>query len=101
MKPTAAQKRFVNAALDEQVRLAMPLARQIVRMGFDDVSRYEASEEDLVSRALGLVGDDEMPDFEDAVQGEKIEAYAAASYALGIAVGLLVRPEVFAKDGVR
>ena len=93
---------FGDADLIEQVRRAHPEALALVRVGLthnlletiDDIGQNF-----LLAAAARLLGpgDGDWETFAgDAHAYEQLEKFVGAVYALGIASGLLLRPEVFA-----
>jgi hypothetical protein len=93
---TKQQKRFVTLNVNEQVRLATPLAKRIVCSGLDD-GRNASSATILPNNVSELIGHDGPSDTETGDEAlEKVNQCEEAAYALGIAVGLLLRADVFA-----
>lgn len=99
---TKQYENFIEADLATRVRLAMPLARELAILGPSD------SEDELTADRMALslhveelLGGDPVPATCDGKTGKAIDQREAAAYALGIAVGLMLRPEVFAKGGAR
>lgn len=91
---------FVKASLREQVQRAATVARDAVLLGIDtDVDAFDTTNQIIVDRVALLIGHD-GPNCDDA-ELHKIEEVAKGAYALGIAVGLLLRPGAFDDGGVQ
>lgn len=110
-KPKANKKnpkaeRFEKATMPERVRLAMPLARQIVLAGIHGVKTWndlDIEPDDSMcahaaERLLGFKDDDYQPD--DQQRAENSWLVQEAAFVLGIAAGLMMRPEAI-KGGTR
>jgi hypothetical protein len=82
--------------LAEYVRRAQPLALELVRDGLDVID----ADETLESHIELIIGHNGPKDLDDDGVSKFIQALEAA-YAIGLAVGMLVRPELFAKGGTR
>lgn len=115
-----------ETTLADRIRQASPVARRIVTEGIfsyesDQVSpTHDEAVAHWVERVGGPSQDDLFRDFAAAVQAIKAgrihpldqeglpeanlrrcEALAGGAYALGVAVGLLLRPEAFAMGDAR
>jgi hypothetical protein len=94
------QKQFIGSDLAAQVRLAEPLARELIMEALDGTAHYQNDDHHRIGYVAALLGHDGPRCADD--QLDKIEQIADAAYALGIAVGQLLSPGVFAqKDGAR
>jgi hypothetical protein len=100
------RKRFVAADFITKVRLARPVAQRIVQQGIgvaaglagtddcaDDVSGYLV---ELLGMDPDKVNDDKLTSDERTELGYRGRD---AAFALGVAVGLLLRPEAFRMKG--
>ena len=93
-------KPFRELRLAAQVHRAQSLARQQVVDGIGDLDGQEASElATLLDHLSGHEGPLSTDD--EAVQIDKLTDHQQAAYALGLATGLLLRPDVFKKGDVR
>jgi hypothetical protein len=91
----AASRNFSDIRLPEQVQLATPVAKRLIIEGLD--YRSEATNL-LCSSVYGLTESDKMFDMLDGMSDEQrtqFEDCLEASRAIGIAMGLLLRPAVF------
>jgi hypothetical protein len=80
------------------VRRAQSMAPDVVlEEGVGDSATSEFTVEGLVENLIGHGGPDGLND----TQSSAYTAALDAAYAFGIAVGLLLRPELFAKGGAR
>jgi len=88
---------FSRLDVDDQVRRAAAAARQIVLLGLDDVAGRETSNEFLNIRVESLVGHDGPRVELKNKDVERFDDYLSGAYALGIAIGLLLRADAFSK----
>ena len=95
---------FGQLDLGQQVRAAMPFARALVMEGLCPETSGP-TEELIMQRVAELTDDDDLLEFwEDGANEEQVIVWSnrlEAARALGIALGLMLRPEAFAKDGAR
>lgn len=91
--------RFRDWDLADFIRAARPIAREIVLAGAINRLRMDAGEDDLSGRVAELLdtedGDDFLPDDEPMLSRGIVGLNGA--FALGVAVGHLVRPEAFVR----
>lgn len=90
-----------QASLGVLVRRAQPLARTIVAGGLEVIAgSADRVEGDLFARLEDLLGRDPLSHVDDDALRDVREATEAA-LAIGIAVGLLLRPDAFPARGPR
>jgi hypothetical protein len=77
------------------VQKARPIAHEIVIEGFDLTATAERNVPVFIEELIGHNG---PPDLDGERLTQFVDATEAA-YAIGIAVGLLLRPEIFEKPG--
>lgn len=101
LKLTATQQ-YNNSSLAEKVTAAVPLAREILISGIDQSTAYP--DDYLVNRVARLIGDEALAreyikstDEQAAILSSRLEG----AFALGVALGGLVRPDLFTIDGDR
>jgi len=91
---------FSDLSQLQQIQAALPVARELVLEG---ISTFERLEESTIDRVYGLLNDPRLEpllnEMSDDHQGLIAEA-VGAGMALGIALGLMLRPE-FLKGGAR
>jgi hypothetical protein len=95
-KPSEKQRQaaFLKADIQTQVCLAAPLARSLVMLGLSDVEGVcNPSNMDLPFHIEELIGHD-GPSCDDK-EFPRLGESQQAAFALGIAVGLLLRPDAF------
>lgn len=92
---------FNMLPFDEQIRLAMPIAKRLIIEGLDYGKRTDGElMSDLVCEIAG------HPDLKDLIDRgseellPKVESWLEAARAIGMAIGFLVRPETFSRDRV-
>lgn len=90
---TRSREIFENLSLQEQIARAMPVARELVLPDGEPGSVIDHVGAILVDPTLG-------EGLTDAAYGRLADQLAAAR-ALGIAIGVLVRPAAFTKAGAR
>lgn len=96
---TKTQRQFLaTESLVTRVQLAQSLARELVLVGPSTTTREELLS-NYIEQLIGHEGP--APTDVDDLFIEKLEQYGGAAYALGLAVGLLLRSEAFAKGGGR
>lgn len=88
---------FVQLTLAEQIDVARPFARDLLENGIDHHSSVGEPWTFHLSRMVDDEAIDKLCDGELAVWSTRFEA----ALALGIALGLMLRPEAFQTDGVR
>jgi hypothetical protein len=101
-KRSQRQASFAKAPLVTRVQLAAPLARELALNGLRDIDKECSgyAEMYLTSHIEQLIGHAGDAGIDDAGMALAIDGFEAA-YALGIAVGLLLRPDVFEKIRAR
>ena len=95
-KKTRQPEFFRNLDLAEQVRQAMPIARQLLRDGIE--SDPTPGYDDLVVTVMKLARNKALKRLDEhGSEREQVALSAgfAAAKAIGIAIGLLLRPETF------
>jgi hypothetical protein len=103
-KNQAQTEYFSNKSTAEQVRLAMPFARDYIEMGINFGARIETTFNQDVGRFLN---DEELSDTKrfyqnhTEAQGGVLADRLEAARAIGIAIGLMLRPEAFGLKGGR
>jgi hypothetical protein len=95
----ASKPAFSMRPLAEQVRAAMPIAREMLTEGIDT---YTSQARDFVHRVGDVVDDggeflNVLDKIDDAGLG-RLTSRIEAARAIGIALGLMIRPEVFEAD---
>jgi hypothetical protein len=97
----ATHRRFLKADLVTRVRMAAPLARELAVLGACDVADVCIPENmalcNHIEDLIGHNGPTDLTDAQDVLMWRSQEA----AYALGIAVGQLLPPEVFKTGGGR
>jgi len=91
---------FRELSLSDQIQRAQNIARQSV---LDGIAPDVQLDDILESRVCEIVGHD-APPFPCGQEHEHFDLFRdslAGAYALGIAVGLQLRPEAFAAGGAR
>jgi hypothetical protein len=84
-------QRFLKADLATQVREATPIARELIVNGPMDTRN---GDDDVMIRVKALIGH-EGPETDREGDTELMMEALYTAYAIGIAVGLLLRPELF------
>jgi hypothetical protein len=93
-------KDFGMIPLRDQVRAAMPVAHRFLEEGIDYGQRTDDS---FMDRVVEFLDDPEFRRFNEHAPDAEASAWAdrlEAARAIGIALGLMLRPEAFA-DGAR
>ena len=88
---------FANLTLAEQIQAARPVAHTLLEEAIDSYARVD---EPLTFHLSRLLGDDVL----DRVCDREIDAWTTrfeAMLAVGIALGLMLRPEAFEIGGAR
>lgn len=98
------QDRFQSLDTDEQIRRAIPVARELLIGGFDSGRHENKTIIDAVAEVLTpklrAALKQEWKDLED-VEASDLWDRLEAAQALGIAIGLLTQADLFAKGGAR
>ena len=83
-----------NDKLNEKVRRALPLARTLLTRGVGDLDGGKVGDSDHLPGYVAQLIVYDGPHYPDADHG-KFEDSMSAAYALGIAIGLHMRLDVF------
>jgi hypothetical protein len=87
-------RQFTYLSLPDQVRLIAPVARRMLFEGIDMSERVEAS---FLERIASVTGDQDLSTMAQTASDEEhalLWNRMAAAMALGIALGLMLRPEL-------
>jgi len=93
MKKKPARRRFHDLQFEEQINLARPLARRLLRGAFDTLQ-----DEPVVSFIATLIDDPELAHClpgADQAEWHRLMDRIAGGVALGVACASLIRPEIF------
>lgn len=92
--PKAFDDHFQNLPLPEQVRRAMPIARNLLEQG---INSGERTDDTFVDRVAALTGPSpRVTAFREHTDNdEEFVDWTDAAAAIGIALGLLLRADVF------
>jgi hypothetical protein len=100
--PAKNQESFQSLPLQEQIRVATPLARRLITEGIDYGQRIDGTT--TADRIQELLRDQELArllrDGSDE-ERDRLEDWLEAARAVGIALGLMLNPALFVKGGAR
>lgn len=97
-RPRLGRSDFGRAKLFDQVRMARPLALEMLAEG---IEYHERLEEDFIEKVAKLLDDDALRNLHDTGWSERVlsdwTTRFDAARAIGIAIGLMLRPEILLK----